>query len=72
MVAAAKFALARIDEAQGKFADAVKIYTDIARAFQNTSMGSEAGQRAMELKIKSPAAAVAPAPAGTVPFNLSH
>jgi TolA-binding protein len=70
--ATAKLALARIDEAQGKFADAAKIYTDVARAYPNTSTGMEAGRRAMELKTKSPAAAVAPAPAAVAPFTLSH
>ncbi len=72
VVATAKFALARIDESQGKIADAVNLYTEIARTFQNSPIGSEAAQRAMELKIKAPAAVVAPAPAGTVPFNLSR
>jgi len=72
VVATAKFALARIDEAQGKAADAAKIYNDLARSFPNSPIGSEAGQRAMELRIKSPAATVAPAPAAAAPFNLSH
>jgi predicted negative regulator of RcsB-dependent stress response len=74
VVAAAKFALARIDEAQGKFAEATKLYTDVARAYPNSSISSEAGRRVMELKSKSPTAAVAPtpAPAGAAPFTLSH
>jgi TolA-binding protein len=76
VVGDAKFALARIDETQGRFADAERLYADVARAFPNSSAGSEAGRRAMELKIKSPMAAVAPAPApapaGTAPFTLSH
>jgi TolA-binding protein len=72
VVADAKFALARIDEAQGKFAEASKLYADVARTYPNSATGSEAGRRAMELKTKSPTAAVAPAPAGTAPFSLSH
>jgi len=74
VVAAAKLALGRIDEAQGKLADALKIYTEVARTFPNTSTGMEAGRRAMELKVKSPAAtAAAPAPASSpAPFTLSH
>ncbi len=56
----AKFALAQIAETQGKPADAVRLYEEITRAYPNTSMGSEAGMRAVELKTKLPAA---PAPA---------
>lgn len=83
VVAAAKFALARIAEAQGKFADADKLYVEIARAYPNSSMSSEAQMRDMELKTKSsPPAPVAPAaaatapatttPAALAPFTLSH
>ena len=71
VVAAAKFALGRIYESQGKFSDAAKIFADIARTFPNSSTGMEAGRRAMELKPKIPAPAVAPAPAGNpAPINL--
>ena len=82
VVATAKFALARIAEAQGKFADADKLYAEIARAYPNTSLSSEAGMRNAELKNKSSAPApVSPAPAttapasttpATAPFTLSH
>jgi len=72
VVADAKFALARIAETQGKFADAEKLYVEVARTFPNSSVGSEAGRRAMELKMKSPPPAVAPAPAAAEPFTLSH
>jgi TolA-binding protein len=72
VAADAKFALARIDETQGKAADAMKLYAEVARGYPNTSISSEAARRAMELKVKSPAAAVAPVPAPSVPFNLSH
>ncbi len=78
VVAAAKFALARIDEAQGKSAEADKLYTELARAYPNSAINSEAGLRDAELKTKSPAtASVSPAPAATAPatvapFTLSH
>jgi len=68
----AKFALARIDEAQGKAADALKLYADVARSYPNSSISSEAGRRAIELKIKSPTVTAVPEPTGTAPFNLSH
>jgi TolA-binding protein len=73
VVASAKFALARLAEAQGKSAEASKLYEDVARSYPNGSLGNEAGLRAMELKTKSPAAPVAPAPApAAAPFTLSH
>jgi TolA-binding protein len=72
VVASAKFALARLDEAQGKLAEASKLYEDVARAYPNSSLGNEAGLRAMELKTKSPAAPAALAPAAAAPFTLSH
>ena len=71
VVASAKYALARIAEAQGKLAEAARLYEDVARSFQNSSVGSEAGMRAMELKLKLPAAPVATTPAAA-PFTLSH
>jgi TolA-binding protein len=74
VVAAAKFALGRIYETQGKLADAQKLYIEVARAFQGSSIASEAGQRAMELKAKLPAAtssAPATPAASAIPFNLS-
>jgi TolA-binding protein len=70
VVASAKFALAHLEEARGKLAEASKLYEEVARSFPNSSMGNEAGLRAMELKIKSPAAPTAPA--AVAPFTLSH
>jgi TolA-binding protein len=64
----AKFSLARIYEAQGKAAEAMKLYEDIARTYQNSSLGNEAGLRAMELKLKMPAAPAAKPTAA--PLNL--
>ena len=71
VAASAKFALARLDEAQGKFAEASKLYQDVAHAFPNSSISSEAGLRAMELKMKLPATSAAPTSAAA-PFTLSH
>jgi len=69
----AKFSLARIDEAQGKLAEAQRLYGEVARTFGNSSLGSEAGLRAMDLTARLPKAPAtpAPAPAASVPFNLS-
>jgi TolA-binding protein len=76
VVSTAKFALARIDEAQGKSADADKLYSEISRAYPNSSMAYEAGLRDAELKAKSPAkpsAAVSTSTApATAPFKLSN
>jgi TolA-binding protein len=71
VVASAKFALARLEEVRGKLAEASKLYEEVARSYPNSSIGNEAGLRAMELKIKSPVASGAPATAAA-PFTLSH
>jgi predicted negative regulator of RcsB-dependent stress response len=49
---AAKFALARIDEQQGKYADAFNFYEDIARANPGTPLATEAGLCTVELKAR--------------------
>jgi TolA-binding protein len=59
----AKFALAQIDERQGKLTDALNLYEDIVRYSANSTMGSEAGLRAMELKMKLQSAPPSTAPA---------
>jgi len=70
-VSAAKFAIARIDEQQGKFTEAIGLYTDVARANPSGTLGSEAELRVMELKSKLPIAApVSQSP--SAPFNLTH
>jgi TolA-binding protein len=73
VAASAKFSLARIDEAQGKFSEAARLFGEVARTYANTSLGSEAGMRAMELNAKLPKAPATPAavPATNAPFNLS-
>ena len=48
----AKFALARIDERQGKFTDALELYESIARSSPGSASASEAGMRAAELRTK--------------------
>jgi tetratricopeptide (TPR) repeat protein len=58
----AKFALAQIDERQNKFTDAMNLYEDIMRNNPNSSLGSEAGLRTMELKMKLPSAPPSTAP----------
>jgi TolA-binding protein len=67
-VSIAKLATARIYESEGKLKEALAFYEDVARANPNSSLGSEAAVRAMELQTKSQ-----PAPASTAPaasFNL--
>jgi tetratricopeptide (TPR) repeat protein len=64
-VNAAKLAMARIYESQGKLNEAFTLYEDVARADPNGTFGSEAEQRAMELKTKSSS----PAPASTAPVD---
>lgn len=69
-VDSARFALAQIDERQGKLAEAVNFYEAIVHYNPNGSLGSEAGQRLMELKMKLPSASPSTAPAA--PFKPNH
>ena len=48
----AKFALARIDEEQGKFNDALQWYVEIARLIPNSPAAQEAQMRAVDLKTR--------------------
>jgi predicted negative regulator of RcsB-dependent stress response len=66
----AKYALAQIDERQNKLTDALKLYEDIVHNNPNSSLASEAGLRAMELKMKLPSAPPSTAPAA--PFKANH
>jgi predicted negative regulator of RcsB-dependent stress response len=62
----AQFALARIYESQGKTEQAWLTYEKLAQMQgQNSSIGSEAGMRAEELKEKMPALSTNEAPATT-------
>ena len=71
VAANAKSSLARLYEAQGKLADAAKLLGEVSRTYPNTSLGSEAGLHAMDLRAKLPATPATTAPATNVPFNLS-
>ena len=53
-VDASKFALAKINEQQGKFADAESLYETVARNNPNSSLGSEAAIHAVQLRAKLP------------------
>jgi TolA-binding protein len=70
VTSSAKFALAQIDERQGKLTEAMNLYEDVVRNNPNGSLGSEAGLRAMELKMKLPSAPPSTAPAA--PVNPNH
>jgi len=52
--APARFALAGIYESQGKLEDALNLFEQVARAEANGSLGSEAGMRAEEIRLKLP------------------
>lgn len=67
---AAKFALAQIDDREGKKADALNLYEEVARLNPGGAFGSEAGLRAVELQMKSPANSAPAAP--DTSFNLTH
>ncbi|MGA3163395.1 MAG: tetratricopeptide repeat protein [Verrucomicrobiota bacterium] len=65
----AKFALAQIDERQGRLADAENLYEYVAHNNPNGSSGSEAALRAMELKTRlQPASTSTASPSS---FNLN-
>jgi predicted negative regulator of RcsB-dependent stress response len=74
IVSAAKFALGRIKEAQGKLDEARTLFEDVARANPGSSLGYEAGLHILQLRDKmlpptpSPAPGPAPSPA---PFTLT-
>jgi TolA-binding protein len=67
-VSIAKFALAQIDERQGKLAAAENLYEEVAHNNPNGSLGSEARQRAMGLKTKLPPASSS---GSTAPLSLN-
>ena len=74
VAAFAKFSLARIYESQGKLSDAATLFGEVARTYANTSLSSEAGVRAAELRAKVTAAPAAPAMSAAptnLHFNLS-
>jgi tetratricopeptide (TPR) repeat protein len=70
----ARFALARLYEAQNKPELARNLYEDVERSNPYGSLGSEAGMRLEELKIKYPNlwAPSTPAPTNTGGFRIVH
>lgn len=75
-VIAAKFALAEIDMQENNFADAERLFQDVAQSDPYGALGQQARAYAFEMNSKAPVApSTAPAPkAESAPasFNLSH
>jgi len=69
----ARFALARLYEAQNKPELARNLFEEVERSNPYGSLGSEAGIRLEELKVKYPAlfAPVMPAPTNAAPFKVA-
>jgi len=71
-VAAAQFALAKINEQQGNLVQAENFYQQVARNNPNTALGSEAAFLAFQLKSKAAATQSTNTPATrTAPFSLN-
>ena len=67
----ARFALARLYEAQGQPDKARPLFEEVARDNPYGSIGSEAGMRLEELKIKYPSLAPAsPIPTNAMPYKI--
>jgi len=62
IVSAAKFALGRIAESQGKLNEALGLFQEAAGANPGSSLGYEAGMHVLDLRNKISASAPAPAP----------
>ena len=69
-VDSARFALAQINERQGKLTEAINLYGAIVHYNPNGSLGSEAGLRLMELKMKVQSTSPSTVPAD--PFKPNH
>jgi len=69
----ARFALAGIYETQGKLEEALSLFEQVARADPNGSLGSEAGMRSEEVRLKLPPVVLPSAtpPATPVTTNVS-
>jgi len=65
----AKYRLAQIDEQLGKVTEALNLYEDITRINPGSTLASEAGLRAMELKTAPAAAVTKPVPAAPLKLN---
>ncbi len=66
----ARFALARLYEAQGQPEKAQPLFEDVARNNPYSSIGSEAGMRLEELKVKFPSLTPAVLPTNAVPYKV--
>ena len=71
VVKPAKFALARLRESTGDHQKAYALFEDLARTDPYTSIGSEAGMRAEEIKLKHPEVAKAPQPPVSTTPNIT-
>jgi predicted negative regulator of RcsB-dependent stress response len=74
VVAAAKFALGRIAEAQGKLQDALELCQQAAQVNPGSTLGYEAGMHIVDLKNRMAASPPVAAPAATsapAPFTLT-
>ncbi len=69
-VNAANFGIATIDDKQGKLNDALVYYENVASEDPMGSLGSQAGQRLMDLRSQMPAASASPPSAA--PFSTNH
>jgi tetratricopeptide (TPR) repeat protein len=71
LIPQAKFALGRLSEAQNQPEQAFNYFEQVAQADPYGSIGSEAGMRAEELKLKHPNLAPVPAAASqSAPFKI--
>jgi hypothetical protein len=71
-VAAAQFALAKMNQQQGKLVRAESLYQEVAHNNPNTSLGSEAAFQAFQLRSQASATMSTNASATPVaPFSLS-
>jgi len=68
----ARFALAGIYESQGKLEDAMGLLEQVARAEMNGALGSEAGMRAEEIRLKLPPVPAAPTPLSIPAAPTNH
>ena len=68
-VDASKFALAKINEQQGKFADAESLYETVARNNPNSPLGSEAALHAVQLRAKLPPVTTSNTPPTSLHLN---
>jgi predicted negative regulator of RcsB-dependent stress response len=73
-VDSARFALAQIDERRDRLSEAAILYEAIVHSNPNSTLGSEAGLRLMELKMKQQSASPSTAPpaAPATSFKLYH